>query len=138
MRRIVIALIFCISLFIGCAEESVAPVSEDPIENPCLGNNPPTIESLPDTFVALGDTIWLYALAFDPDYDEVKFVAGCNNITWPQIKSGELPEFRVDPQTGVFSFVPRSFDVPDRIFEVWAADSCAQVNSTEFTIQVIQ
>ena len=138
MAKIVIATLFIIFLCLGCSEESVAPELEDPMEDPCIGNNPPTIEALPDTFVALGDTIWMYAVGYDPDQDEIHFIGSCNNITWSQFQSGELPRFRVDPTTGVFRFVPQSFDVPCRIFEVCAADSCDAINSTEFTIQVIQ
>jgi hypothetical protein len=136
--RIVIALILWIILFIGCSEESIAPEHEDPIENPCQGNNPPVIESLPDTFVALGDTIWLYAVADDPDQDKVHFSGSCNNITWSQLQSGDLPGFGVDSQSGEFAFVPKSFDVPYRIFEVSASDSCGAFDSTVFTIQVLQ
>ncbi len=138
MFKIVVVFILFVTLFPGCSEESVAPEPGGAIDDPCRGNNPPAIEALPDTFVALGDTIWLYAVGHDPDHDEIHFLSSCNNITWAQLQSGDLPIFGVNAKTGVFRFVPRSYDDPYRVFEVWAADSCDAINSSEFTIQVTQ
>jgi hypothetical protein len=136
MIRIVALLILCFTLYLGCSEDSVAPEPEKISEDACTGNSSPVVEYLPDTFVALGDTIWLQAIAYDSDQDEIRFSGSCNNVTWAEIRAGILPAFGVNDETGLFLFRPKSIDIPIRIFEIYASDSCGAVGSTEFMIQV--
>jgi len=136
MIKIGIAIIFCFGFFIGCSDETAGP---DPKENdPCQDNNSPVVEAIPDTFVALGDTIWIFPEAYDDDFDELDFGCSCNNITLTQLRTGKVPQFGVDSQSGEFMFVPKSYDAPYRIFEISATDSCDAAGSAEFTIQVEQ
>ena len=94
MTRNTIPLIFLIALIAACAEDGIGPIDEDPVDFPCEGNRRPYMESIPDTFVSVGDTVWLQAVAYDPDGDELEYYSFCTRLTWGEIKEGRGPRER--------------------------------------------
>jgi hypothetical protein len=122
--RIIIALILSIALLIACSENNIGPIDEEPIDFPCKGNRQPIIESIPDTFVSIGDTVWLQTVAYDPDGDELTYSAYCSNLTWGEIKEGRYPHSECNPITGLFWFFAQENDLPYRTFEISAMDTC--------------
>lgn len=116
----------------------MAPESEKEIEDACTGNNAPVIEAIPDTFVALGDTIWLQAVAYDPDDNEFRYTGGCTNMTMTEIRFGGGPSFGVNSDTGLFGFRAKDTDIPYRTFVIYATDSCDAAGETHFKIEVYE
>ncbi|GEM_PF-4517909 len=129
-----------IILLIGCGDgfddSGVEPPMELPSSHKCKDNHPPLINDLPDTFVVVGGSIHLTATATDQDDDDFTFHCDCTNVTWGDIKSGNLPQYSIGPYTGEFHFTANGYDAPYRKFSVAVRDDC-DYSSISFTVEVI-
>jgi hypothetical protein len=136
MRRLLAALAILI-FWLGCSENFDVPDLTAPEDNRCIGNKPPTLIDLPDTFVAVGDTVWLNPIAYDPDGDRMRYTCECTNVTWGEIKQGQIPVYVIDPITGALWFSAHAYDAPFRTFHIIVIDSCGASAQTSFEIAVL-
>jgi hypothetical protein len=98
-------------------------------------NHAPTLNAQPDTTVAVGDTLHLWALADDPDGDVLTLHAVVIG-TLSDFKLRGLPDFDFDPTDGHFEFRPKTIDRPDRVFRFEVDDGRGGCDSTTFTVGV--
>ena len=80
-------------------------------------NRPPVIQALPDTSATVGDTLKLWAIADDPDGDELTYRLTIF-LTSVEIKLGYRPDADLDEQTAYFWFKPGASDLPSRSFRI--------------------
>jgi hypothetical protein len=120
------------SVLLGCSEDGddSNPLNIDE-------NHPPEIQEQADTFIAVGETLILQAVASDIDGDSLKFSSEAH-VTWSEILDGEIPNIDTDGKTGMFRFVPADYDVPERLFTFIVDDYNGGLDSTSFIVTVIE
>ena len=127
---LIIFMIF--SVLLGCSEDGddSNPLNIDE-------NHPPEIQEQADTFIAVGETLILQAVASDIDGDSLKFSSEAH-VTWSEILDGDIPNIDTDGKTGMFRFVPADYDVPERLFTFIVDDYNGGLDSTSFIVTVIE
>jgi hypothetical protein len=125
-----LAVFLLLALLLGCSDDKGASNPLDPDVN-----NPPEIQEQADTFVTVGETLILQAVASDADGDSLGFSAVAY-VTWSEIQAGEIPNIDMDVQTGLFRFVPADYDTPDRSITFIVNDYNGGLDSTSFIVTV--
>ena len=125
-------------VLLGACSDTMSPIDKEPLNYPCEGNRRPIIESIPDTFVSIGDTLWLQTVAYDLDGDALAYSAYCSNLTWGEIVEGLYPHSECDSITGLFWFFAQQNDYPYRIFEISAVDTCGYSVSVSVKIDALE
>jgi hypothetical protein len=98
-------------------------------------NHAPVLQAQPDTTVAVGDTLHLWAIADDQDGDPLTYDAVVIG-TLSDFKIRGLPDTQFDSTDGHFEFRPRTIDRPDRVFRFRVDDDRGGCDSTTFTVNV--
>ena len=96
----------------GCAGDSVTAGSD---------NQPPELEAVRDTTVALGDTLGVFVSATDADGDDITYHLAVS-VTWEELKQGYRADASLDARSGYFWFRPSDDDIPSRDFQFTADD----------------
>jgi hypothetical protein len=98
-------------------------------------NHAPTIEAQRDTTAVLGDTLVLWARAYDSDGDDLTYKA-LGQITYEEFRRGYFPVAGMNQASGRFKFWPQEDDRPSRQFTFIADDERGGTDSTSFFIYV--
>lgn len=98
-------------------------------------NLPPTIATLPDTSIAVGDTLWTRVEATDPDGDEISYQLTVF-LTLEELRDGYRAQAGMNGAKEEFWFVPKRSDRPQRRFKITATDTSGGRDSTTFTVEV--
>jgi len=125
-----VTIFMLLALLLGCSEdkETSSPLNPDV-------NHHPEIQEQVDTFITVGETLILQAVASDIDGDSLKFSAVAY-VTWSEILAGEIPNIDMDGQTGIFRFIPADYDTPERSFTFIVDDYNGGLDSTGFIVTV--
>ena len=123
-------IVFCLT-GIGCEDGGTGlDMLDYPFES---FNRAPVIQELPDTNIAVGDTLWMRALAHDPDGDEISF----RIKIYVYNVFGRWPDIDFNSSTGHFWFAPVAGDQPNPSFEFIARDGRGGESSTTFAVEII-
>ena len=128
MRVFALALLFLGLVAAGGCGGGGGPVSP--------ANRSPIIQAQSDTSAAVGDTLELWAVAYDADGDSLTYRLTIL-MRFSEIKSGYSPDANLDAKTGYFWFKPRAQDQPGRRFTFTVEDGRRGTDSTTFTVTVI-
>ncbi len=113
---------------LSCAGESDGPTRVHP-------NISPTLQALPDTCCAIGDTLCLQAHVTDEDQNAVTFrltvvLRGSDLIHFHR------PDACLDETSGLFQFLPKAEDHPRREFIIAVEDTHGGTDSCRFGVDV--
>ena len=100
-------------------------------------NRPPVLEAQPDTTVAVGDTLELWARAQDADGDSLSYRVTVY-LTYQEYLDSYRPEVRMNGYTGHFWFKPVLRDGPSRAFMFKADDNRGGLDSAYFVVNVTE
>jgi hypothetical protein len=97
-------------------------------------NRPPTIESLRDTTMILGDTLRAHLVASDPDGDRLTYTM---TVLLRDLSEADYVAVAgLDSRTGDFWFAPGARDTPDRSVLFTVADEHGYPASTQLNVGV--
>ena len=104
---------------------------------PRLSNEAPVLQGQPDTTAAVGDTLELWAHAYDADGDTLAYGL-IAYVTYEEFTEGYKPDVAMSKNTGYFLFRPRDRDRPSRDFAFTVDDGRGGADSTSFSVSVTE
>jgi hypothetical protein len=124
-------IIFIAGINCGTDDDTTPTGPVDPGDT--LTNHPPVMSGQADTSAAVGDTLVLFAHAYDADGDSL--IYGMNNLIIKHIQYDEALA-DIDQVTGEFHFYVRATDVPAQMFEFYAVDIECASDTISFIVTV--
>ncbi|MCI0452138.1 MAG: hypothetical protein L0Z51_07075 [Candidatus Latescibacteria bacterium] len=125
-----IVLTATILLFAGGCGDSESSGPAAPV------NYPPTIDVVPDTTIAYGDTLRVNVTGSDPDGGPLTFSMAVM-VSLSEIRTGYSTSAGIDKDSGSFWFYPGPRDVPDRSFQFAVTDDGGLDDTAILTVTTV-